>query len=77
MLYALTVTSNIQMQNILDEVNIGFKLYGLVRYMALGTNTEKGNLVVAGRLFYKGCLVLPITSRFIQNILQEYHDGVM
>lgn len=61
MLYALTVTSNIQMQNIMDEVDIGFKLYGLVRDMALRTNTEKGYSVIAGRLFYKGRLVLPRT----------------
>lgn len=77
LLFALTVSSTIQMQNILDEIDVKEEIHKLMREVAVGSIEKKGYTVVSGRLFYKNYLVLPRLSVHIPQILHEYHDGVM
>lgn len=74
---ALTVTSSIQMQNILDGVDTDRSNQDFIREVARGSVTKVGYSVIGGILFYKWHLVLSRSSNHIQMILCEYHDGVM
>ena len=76
-LCALTVSSSVQMQNILDELDENEDILRVIMEVLLGKLPKVGYTVAAGRLFYKGRLVLSRSSQFIQQILREYHDGVM
>lgn len=77
MLCALIVSSSIQMQNILDELDDNEDIQRLIKEVLLGKVPKLRYTVAAGRLFYKGRLVLARNSQFIQQILQEYHDGII
>lgn len=77
LLCALTVSSSIQMQSIFDELDANEDIQKLIKEVLLETVAKVGYTVVGGRLFYKGRLFLSRTSQFIQQILREYHDGVM
>lgn len=77
LLCALTVTSSIQMQNILEEVDADEHIQDFIREVSRGSVTKTGYSVVGGRFFYKGRLVLNRSSTHIPFILREYHDGVI
>lgn len=74
---ALTVSSSVQMQNILDELDENEDIKRVIKEVLLGKLPKVGYTVAAGRLFYKGRLVLSRNSQFIKQILREYHDGVI
>lgn len=74
---AITVTSNLQMQDIFEEVDSDEKLQTLVQKVTSGKELKPGYTVISGRLFYKKRLVLPRTSSFVLVILKEYHDGFL
>lgn len=76
LLCALTVTTSLQMQQILEDLDVNEEIQQLTRHVTLGSVMKLGYKVVAGRLLYKDRLDLPRKSSHIPQILKEYHDGV-
>ena len=76
LLCALTVSSSLQMQDLLEEVDSDPGIQQDIQDIVQGKNQKKHYSIIKGRLFYKGRLVIPKTSKYIVIILQEYHDGV-
>lgn len=77
LLCSLTVTTSLQMQQILEDLDVNEEIQQLTRHVTLGYVMKLGYKVVAGRLLYKDRLVLPRNSSHIPQTLKEYHDGVM
>lgn len=76
LLCALTVSSNLQIQDIFEEVYSDPDIQQEIKELIQGKSSKKHLTIIKGRLFYKGRLVIPKTSKYIGIILQEYHDGV-
>ena len=71
LLCALTVSSNLQMQDLLEEIDSDPGLQQEIQDIVQGRNPKKHYSIINGRLFYKGRLVIPKTSKYIVIILQE------
>lgn len=71
LLCALTVSSNLQMQDLLEEIDSNPGLQKEIQDIVQGRNPKKHYSIIKGRLFYKGRLVIPKTSKYIVIILQE------
>ncbi|KAF8114099.1 hypothetical protein N665_0042s0021 [Sinapis alba] len=76
-LCALIVSSSAQMQSTFDEHDANEDIQQMIKEVLLDTFPKVGYTVAAGRLFYKGRLVLPRNSQLIQHTLSEYHGGVI
>ncbi|KAF8085620.1 hypothetical protein N665_0657s0001 [Sinapis alba] len=76
-LLALIVPQSIQLQDILAENEGDASLTALRTKILGGENVKQGYTVVENRMFYRGRLMLPPTSRFIPLLLAEFHDGLM
>ena len=73
---ALTKTSNLDIQDVLDEIDVDEHIQKLLKEVVLEKFTKPGYTVKRGRLFYKDRLVLPKGSKYIPVILEEYHSGI-
>ena len=73
---ALTKTSNLDIQDVLDEIDLDEHIQKLLKEVVLEKSAKPGYTVKRGRLFYKDRLVLPKGSKYIPVILEEYHSGI-
>ncbi|KAF8085677.1 hypothetical protein N665_0652s0005 [Sinapis alba] len=77
LLLALTSTSNLQMQDIFEEIDVDDTLKSQLQEVIEGRSERVGYSIRGVVCFIKKRLVLPKNSRFIALIFQEYHSGVV
>lgn len=75
--FALTLPRSLQAQDIYAEVDSSEWVQDLISKLSRGEKVKEGFVVVQGRLFNGGSLVLPSGSNHIPLILSEYHDSLL
>lgn len=83
-LCALTVSLNLQMQEVIEKVDSDHEIQQEIQDIVQGKAIKKGHLMIKkgysinkGRLFYKGRLVLSRTSKYILHyILMAYLEVI-
>lgn len=73
-LAALSGPEWIGLADVLAEQREDVDIQGIVRAVTEQPASCEGYEVWGGRLFFKGRLVLPVGSKWIQHLLHEFHD---
>lgn len=76
-LWALTLPSSLQLQDILNEVEESTYITELRDRVKQGEEVMTDYSVVQNRLLYKNRLVIPRSSKIIPLVLREAHDGLI
>ncbi|CAA7028494.1 unnamed protein product [Microthlaspi erraticum] len=76
-LFALTVPTSLQIQDIFDEIEADKQLQELKNQVLAHSHSNHHFTVVDNKLLYKGRLVISKLSKHIPAILQECHSGLL